>query len=103
MIESRLRAGLPPSTWRANTAAFPAFLSKIWRLAISLAYCVPKHHPDDWISTRSSAKKWERIPAYTAWGRRRVLHLHDKERTGQIRGKPVVTSLRSPKSLFKVF
>ncbi|WP_333709739.1 phage portal protein [Malikia spinosa] len=58
-----------------------------------MAYCVLKHHPGDWISTRSGYQDWERIPAYTAWGRRRVLHLHDKERTGQSRGKPVVASV----------
>lgn len=36
---------------------------------------------------------FETIPAFTAWGRRRVLHLHDKERTGQSRGKPIVSSV----------
>lgn len=33
------------------------------------------------------------IPARTAFGRQRVLHIHDKERTGQHRGKPLLTSI----------
>jgi hypothetical protein len=35
---------------------------------------------------------WLRIPVRTAFGRMRVLHVHDKERTGQHRGKPLLTS-----------
>ena len=34
---------------------------------------------------------WRRIPARTPWGRKLVIHLHDKERTGQGRGKPFVS------------
>lgn len=37
--------------------------------------------------------RWERVPAFTSWGRRRVVHLHDKERTGQSRGRPIVTAV----------
>jgi lambda family phage portal protein len=59
------------------------------------AYHVLKRHPGDWLSMGAAADEWERIPAYTAWGRRRVLHLHDKERTGQSRGKPIVSSVMS--------
>src|SRR4029434_3486331 len=34
--------------------------------------------------------EWERIPAATSWGRRRVLHVHVKERVEQTRGKPIL-------------
>ncbi len=37
--------------------------------------------------------RWERVPAFTPWGRRRVVHLHAKERTGQSRGKPIVSAV----------
>jgi lambda family phage portal protein len=37
--------------------------------------------------------EWERIPATTDWGRLRVIHVHDKERTGQHRGKPLLSAV----------
>lgn len=65
-----------------------------------VAYYVLKHHPGDAFGigsfgTQLAARHmdWERIPAFTAWGRRRVIHLHDKERSGQSRGKPIVTAV----------
>jgi len=62
-----------------------------------LAYHVLKGHPGERFGLGGlhalQALEWERIPAYTAWGRRRVIHLHDKERTGQSRGKPIVTAV----------
>lgn len=58
-----------------------------------LAYYVLKHHPGDMLSLRGASQEYERVPAFTTWGRRRVVHLHDKERTGQSRGKPVVASV----------
>lgn len=36
---------------------------------------------------------WDYVPAFTDWGRRRVIYLHDKDRVGQSRGKPLVTSV----------
>jgi len=59
------------------------------------AYWIQKTHPGDRYSMTwtPSPDQWERIPAFTAWGRRRVVHLHDKERTGQSRGKPILTSV----------
>ncbi len=60
-----------------------------------VAYHFLKKHPFDSLSLGAGLEEWERVPAYTAWGRRRVLHLHDKERTGQSRGKPIVTSVMS--------
>ena len=35
--------------------------------------------------------KWDRIEAETSWGRKRVLHMHSKERVGQTRGRPLLT------------
>lgn len=64
-----------------------------------LAYHVLKQHPGDIYGMGAMGMQldrrleWERIPAYTTWGRRRVVHLHDKERTGQSRGKPVVAAV----------
>jgi len=59
-----------------------------------VAYWIRKQHPGDMF--RFGAvwdDSYERIPAFTSWGRRRVIHLHDKERTGQSRGKPILTSV----------
>lgn len=59
-----------------------------------LAYWIRKTHPGDWISGMGvAAGEWERVPARTAWGRARVLHVHDKERAGQSRGKPSLSSV----------
>jgi lambda family phage portal protein len=61
-----------------------------------LAYWIRKTHPGDrflgFVST-ALVDDWERVPATTAWGRPRVLHIHDKERTGQHRGKPLLSSV----------
>lgn len=58
------------------------------------AYYILKQHPGDiYMGTGVGAQEWDRIPARTDWGRRRVIHLHDKERTGQSRGKPVVSAV----------
>lgn len=37
--------------------------------------------------------KWIGVDAFMPNGLRRVIHLHDKERTGQSRGKPIVTAV----------
>ncbi|MBX9937109.1 MAG: phage portal protein [Burkholderiaceae bacterium] len=61
-----------------------------------VAYYMLKQHPGDVLLggfTQAAWQEWERIPAYTNWGRRRFLHLHDKERTGLSRGKPIVASV----------
>jgi len=34
---------------------------------------------------------WDRIPAQTTWSRKRVLHIHQKERIEQTRGRPILT------------
>lgn len=62
-----------------------------------LWYHIQAAHPGDSFhlmgSEAMNLMRWERVPAFTPWGRRRVLHLHDKERTGQSRGKPIVTAV----------
>jgi len=57
-------------------------------------YWISKNHPGDkWSMLAASAEGWERIPAFTSWGRRRVIHLHDKERAGQSRAKPLISAV----------
>jgi lambda family phage portal protein len=60
----------------------------------AVAYHLRKNHPGDvYMGFGLDAQDWERIPARTAFGRQRVLHIHEKERTGQHRGKPLLTSI----------
>lgn len=59
-----------------------------------VAYHIRKTHPGDALLNMSDgAMEWERIPAITRFGRKRVLHIHDTERTGQSRGKPILTAV----------
>lgn len=62
-----------------------------------VAYHIQRHHPGDLSGSYAvhtgGFQSWERVPAFTAWGRRRVIHLHDKDRTGQSRGKPLVSAV----------
>lgn len=59
-----------------------------------LAYWIRKAHPGDrfWLSGGFSSDA-QRIPAYTPWGRPRVIHVHDRERAGQSHGKPALSSV----------
>lgn len=62
-----------------------------------IAYHVLKRHPGDVfgpLGVRAlQALEWERIPAYTSWGRKRVIHMFDKTRAGQSTGKPIVSAV----------
>lgn len=62
-----------------------------------VGYWIRRSHPGDqfgYLGTPNySPDDYEYIPAFTEWGRRRVIHLHDKERTGQSRGKPLFSSV----------
>ncbi|MGH1471586.1 MAG: phage portal protein [Cellvibrionaceae bacterium] len=59
-----------------------------------LAYWIAKTHPgDQLLGVAGLDQEFERIPARTRFGRQRVIHVHDKERTGQNRGKPIFTSI----------
>lgn len=60
------------------------------------AYWLRKGHPGDlFVGIGNAANEWERVPAYTYWGRRQVIHVHDRERTGMTRGKPLLTPVLS--------
>ncbi len=59
-----------------------------------IAYHIQKTHPgDQYFAIGGSLFSWERIPAETEWGRRRVIHVHARERTGQSRGKPYFSAV----------
>lgn len=65
-----------------------------------IAYHVRTTHPGDayaWgLTSGASFGQWQRIPARTAWGRRRFLHVHDKDRIGATRGKPLLAAVMRP-------
>jgi lambda family phage portal protein len=65
----------------------------------ALGYWVRKTHPGDRYHFGLGAAsvlgpdEWEYIPARTPWGRRRFIHVHDKDRTGATRGKPILSAV----------
>jgi len=94
MVESD-RLGTPPEL--VHRADIRSGIERD-RYGAPVAYHIAREHPGDsfilnGMPIYSRAPKFDRIPAKTAWGRRRVIHLHDKERTGQSRGKPIVTAV----------
>lgn len=59
-----------------------------------LAYYIRKTHPGDlMLNFQAQDYDWEKIPAETEWGRKRVLHVFDAERAGQSRGRPLFSSI----------
>jgi lambda family phage portal protein len=58
-----------------------------------LAYYIRELSEWPWMWTGFSfaSWKWDRIPAETGWGRKRVLHIYIEERPDQTRGKPILT------------
>jgi lambda family phage portal protein len=59
-----------------------------------VAYHIRKAHAGERaMAAAADLMTWQRIPAFAGWGRRRVLHVHDRERAGQNRGKPSLTSV----------
>ncbi len=66
-----------------------------------LAYWIRKQHPGDRFQLMNGfTSDAERIPAFAPWGRRRVIHVHNKARTGQTHGVPAfAASLRQFKVL----
>lgn len=68
-------------------------------------YWFRRAHPGDvyfqagQLASQFDRNVWERVPAYTSWGRKRVIHAHDKDRIGQSRGIPALTAVMRP---FKV-
>jgi lambda family phage portal protein len=60
-----------------------------------VTYYIQKNHPGDvyGLTTQFNRDEWEAVPAFTPWGRRRVIHLFDQERPGQSRGAPIFTKV----------
>jgi lambda family phage portal protein len=59
-----------------------------------LAYYIrnqPLYNESLWTFNWMLDLNWERIEAETSFGRKRVLHIHQKERVGQSRGRPILT------------
>ncbi len=55
-----------------------------------VAYNIRKHHPGDvfGVGGMFGTGQWERVPAWTPFGRSRVIHAFEPERINQSRGKP---------------
>lgn len=51
----------------------------------ALGYWIASAHPGE-VGMMGWTRTWEYIPAYTPWGRRRVIHIFDRRRFGQNRG-----------------
>lgn len=67
---------------------------EIDRFGAPRAYWLRKTHPGDaLLGAGIDAEEWQRIPAITPFGRKRVIHVHEKERTGQSRGKPQLSAI----------
>lgn len=58
-----------------------------------IAYWIRKTHPGDLYGIFDQANNFERVAARTRFGRRKVLHLYDKLRPGQSRGKSIMTQV----------
>jgi len=54
-------------------------------------YHILSAHPGDILSANSWV--WEKVPVFSKTGRRRVFHLFEKERPGQIRGIPYLSPI----------
>jgi len=57
------------------------------------AYWIRKTHPADVGGYGTARADFERVPARTAFGRRKVVHLFEKLRPGQSRGRSIMTSV----------
>lgn len=63
------------------------------RLGEPVAYWIRRTHPGDYFSSSQIDSRFERVPARTRFGRRRVIHMYDKQRPGQSRGKTILASV----------
>lgn len=62
----------------------------------AIGYHVRKTHPSDRYNVTFggvAADEFEYIPARTPHGRKRLIHIHDKDRVGATRGKPVIAAV----------
>lgn len=80
--------GAPDTQFRRGGIEFDAY-------GMPLAYHIKKTHPGDYLLNGTSLAMfdWERIPRRTEFGRLRVLHFYDQERSPQSRGKPLMTTI----------
>jgi lambda family phage portal protein len=58
-----------------------------------VSYWFRTTHPTDYALAVTDPYTWVNVPKYTAFGRRRVIHCYDKERTGQTRGRPILSAV----------
>jgi lambda family phage portal protein len=76
-----------PDTWRMRRGVeLDADMAPV-------AYHFRQAHASDLSSIDTPIMKWRRVPAYTGWGRRNVIHIFDPEQPGQTRGKPSFASV----------
>lgn len=85
---------------RPDSATLRAGVERDAATGRPVAYHVRTTHPGDSLSFGLGAGaafgEWVRIPAKTEWGRRRFLHVHDKDRIGATRGKPLIAAVMRP-------
>lgn len=84
------RLGTPP--WLLNNPNIRGGI-EIDAYGAPIAYWIQKNHPGDGNYIPVNQSDWERVPAFTPHGRRRVLHLFDKDRSGQSRGKSIFSAV----------
>lgn len=60
------------------------------------AYKVRGAHPADSLTEPEETMKWETVDAFDEMGRRRFLHLFEKERPGQVRGVSFLAPILEP-------
>lgn len=56
------------------------------RYGAPIAYHIRTTHPGDWYLGQGNGFEWRRVMARKPWGRRQVIHLHQKGRPDQSRG-----------------
>lgn len=54
-------------------------------------YHVLRHHPGDVVM--GFTREWETVPAWTDWGRQRVVHVFTRDRIDQHRGVPILSTV----------
>lgn len=67
---------------------------EINRRGAPIAYHIRETHPLD-LPMMTMSARWQRVPARTRTGRRRMLHVFERDRVGQHRGVPVFASILS--------
>ncbi|MBE7732164.1 phage portal protein [Devosia faecipullorum] len=56
-----------------------------------IGYNILRHHPGDAIM--GFTREWDHVPAWTEWGRQRVVHVFSRDRIDQHRGVPVLATV----------